>query len=225
MKRVLLFTMIMVLAVAGVFAANSGKNVPLSDSAKVKLDLDVEKFVVGFTFTESRAKLFTAYTGDYEMTSSYSTNEAKAEVTTAQSTAMYFFYDCAMKRDHNFKLTAEIVRPLTQQNDTDTGNATGTPDTIQYTATVTGGISNDDFKDGTWVTAANTLVTLDSENGDTKKTGTVVANLRGNATAPYTVVYASAMKIALAVKDGQHLEAKKSAVYRSEIKFTVETAS
>ncbi len=222
MKRVLLFTMIMVLAVAGVFAT-SGTSAPLSDTAKVKLDLDVEKFVVGFTISEGYARTFQPASGDFIMTSSYSTKDSKAEVTTAQETPMYFFYDCAMKRANNYKLTAEIVRPLTQQNDTDTGDAT-TPNTIQYTATITGGISYNDFADGTWVTAANTLVTLDSEDGTTKKSGTVVSNLRGDATAPYTVVYASAVKITLAVKDGQHLEAKKSAVYRSEIKFTVETA-
>jgi len=223
MKRILLTTTIFVLAALCVFAASG--SAPLSDTAKVKLDLDVEKFVIGFANSEENAKAFTVHSGDFLMISSYSDSTTKTEVKISQDTPMYFFYDAAMKRNNKFKLEAEIVKPLTQQNDTDTGDATN-PDTIQYTATITGDIGYDDFKDGTWVTAATTLITLDSSNeSGASKSGTVLSDLRGSATAPFTVVYASAMKIELAVKDGQHLEAKKSAVYRSEIKFTVKSTT
>lgn len=224
MKRILLTTTILILAVLSVFAT-SGTNVPLSDTAKVKLDLDVEKFVIGFADSEDNAKSFTVYSDDFIMTSSYSESTTKAEVKISQYTPMYFFYDAAMKRDNKFKLEAEILRPLTQQDNTGNSDASS-PDTIQYTATITGGIANDSFTDGTWYKTSDTLITLDSsgESG-TSKRGTVLDDLRGTTTEPFTVVYASAMKIALAVKDGQHLEKKKSAVYRSEIKFTVTNAT
>ncbi len=223
MKRILLTTTIFVLAVMSVFAVSG--DAPLSDKAKVKLDLDVEKFVIGFADSEDHAKAFTVYSDDFLMSSSYSNSSTKTEVTISQDTPMYFFYDAAMKRANKFKLEAEIVKPLTQQDASGNSDETSSPDTIQYTATITGGIEYDGFEDGTWVTAGANL-TLDSSGADgTLKSGTVLSDLRGTTAGPFTVVYASAMKIDLAVKPGQHLEAKKSAVYRSEIKFTVTSAN
>ncbi len=220
MKRVLLFTMIMVLAVAGLFAV-----VGKESQATVKLDLDVEKFVIGFSNDIAQARAFKDDTDEFLMTSSVTDDEDKTTVTVSQYDNMYFFYDAAMKRDNNFKLTAQILRPLTQQN----GDKDATsPDTINYSAKISniGYTDGSTFQDGTWVTDTTVSLTLDTDSSTTDAdSGVVMANLRGGATAPYTVVYACAFQIDLAVLNGQHLEAKKSAVYKSEIKFTISSIS
>ncbi len=220
MKRVVLFTMILALAAMSLFAVEN-------DNAKttVKLDLDVEKFVIGFSNNIENARAFKDDTDEFIMTSSVSNSANKTEVVVSHDGNMYFFYDVAMKRNSNFKLTAEIVRPLTQQD----GDKDATePDKINYSAEIKniGYTDSKTFQDGTWVTDTTVDLKLDSDSTttDTSNTGTVMANLRGAAKAPYTVVYACAFQIQLDVLDGQHLEAKKSAVYKSEIKFTIENA-
>ncbi len=48
----------------------------------------------------------------------------------------------------------------------------------------------------------------------------ILSNLRGAASEPYTVVYASALKISLETNE-ENIGAKKAAVYKSTITFTV----
>lgn len=226
MKRVLLFTMIMVLAVVGVFAAED----KTSADAKVKLDLNVEKFVIGFANSKTNAQTFSKVKDDYDfdIKSKVNGNVNKLEVLTQQKDNMYFFYDAALLKGLTYKLYAKINDPLTEQNSTDTGVATYTssnPDTISYTATIKDNVEKATaFVDGTWVTGVNTTdVVISSPAYNATSTYTEVRNLRGSATAPFTVVYASAFEIDLKVDGDQNLGSKKAAVYRSTISFKVAT--
>ncbi len=223
MKRILLATLFLILAAASVFAEDKGNK-----TAKVKLDLNVEKVVIGFAKSEADAQKFTATadTYDYEIRSSSSTDTDKLVITTTHADgSMYFFYDAALDKMLNYKLKGKIDTALIQQNEGDSAAAEN-PDYITYKATVTGNVAADSaFKDGTWV-KKDESVELSSpvDAGTTSSTYTDIrTNLRGDATAPYTVAYAGAFKIQLKVNDGQNLGAKKAAVYRSTITFAVET--
>ncbi len=223
MKRILLTTLVLILAAASVFAGTDKGD----KTAKVKLDLNVEKVVIGFASSEVNAQKFTATDNayDYVITSSSSEDAGKVEIiTTHADGSMYFFYDAALDKTLNYKLKGKIDTALIQQNDTDTG-AADNPDYITYKATVTGNVDPaTDFKDGTWVKKGET-VTLSSPS-DATTTSTIYTDIRGNLrdteTGPYTVAYAGAFKIQLKVDENQNLGAKKAAVYRSTITFAVE---
>ncbi len=223
MKRILLTTTILILAALSVFAEDKGNK-----TAKVKLELNVEKIVIGFANSEANAQKFTATadTYDYVITSSSSEDTDKLVITTTHADkSMYFFYDAALLKTLNYKLKGKIDTALIQQNDTDNG-AAANPDYITYKATVTGNVAADSsFKDGTWVKKDESVVL--SSPSDATTTSTTYTDIRGNLrdseTAPFTVAYAGAFKIALAVDPDQNLGAKKAAVYRSTITFAVET--
>lgn len=223
MKRILLTTTILILAVLCVFAEDKG-----SKQAKVKLDLNVEKIVIGFANSEANAMKFTATadTYDYVITSGSSSDTDKLVITTTHADgSMYFFYDAALLKTLKYKLKGKIDTALIQQDENDNGAATN-PDYITYKATVTGNVDEDSsFQDGTWV-KKNESVVLSSPSDATTKSNTytdIRSNLRGDATAPFTVAYAGAFKIALAVDHNQNLGEKKAAVYRSTITFAIET--
>ncbi len=224
MKRILLTTTILILVALSVFAGTDKG----SKEAKVKLDLNVEKIVIGFAKSEADAQKFTATadTYDYEITSGFSENDGQLVITTTHADgSMYFFYDAALDKDTNYKLKGKIDTALIQQNEGDTGKADN-PDFITYKATVTGNVDKDSgFEDGTWVEKGETVVL--SSPTDATTTSTTYTDIRGNLrdteTGPYTVAYAGAFKIHLAVDEDQNLGAKKAAVYRSTITFAVET--
>ncbi len=223
MKRILLTTTIFILAVLSVFADDKENK-----TAKVKLDLNVEKIVIGFAKSEADAQKFTATADpdDYVITSSSSKNDGQLVITTTHADgSMYFFYDAALLKTQKYKLKGKIDTALIQQNEGDTGKADN-PDYITYKATVTGNVVADsEFKDGTWVKKGETVVLLSPEDATTTSSTyiDIRGNLRDTETGPYTVAYAGAFKIHLAVDDGQNLGAKKAAVYRSTITFAVET--
>ncbi len=224
MKRILLTTLVLILAAATVFAGDDKG----SKNAKVKLDLNVEKVVIGFASSEENAKKFTATADTYEyvITSSSSTDTDKVVITTTHADgSMYFFYDAALDKNTTYKLKGKIDTALIQQNEGDSG-AADNPDYITYKATVTGDVDKDEnFKDGTWVKKDESVVLSSPMNAETTSTTytDIRGNLRGDATAPYTVAYAGAFKIQLTVNEGQNLGGKKAAVYRSTITFAVET--
>lgn len=214
MKRVLLCIMILLVAVSGVFA-DTVTTVPKDNkSATVSLDLNSEHFKTGFANSETNAKAFTATTDEFVLNA----NIQDGTMLTAANTdgSMYFFYKAALEKNTKYSLTAKIDKPLTQQDDTNNADATKA-DTIKYKATITGNIAYADFKDGTWVTQD---VSKEINSGDTSATE-ILANLRGaNAKTPYTVVYASALKINLNTTE-ENIGAKKAAVYKSTVTFTI----
>ena len=211
MKRVLLCIMILLVAVSGVFADTVAKD---NKSATVSLDLNSEHFKTGFANSEANAKAFTATTDEFVLNA----NIQDGAMLTAANTdgSMYFFYKAALEKNTKYSLTAKIDKPLTQQDDTNNADATNA-DTIKYKATITGNIAYADFKDGTWVTQD---VSKEIKSEDTSATE-ILANLRGaNAKTPYTVVYASALKINLNTNETK-IGAKKAAVYKSTVTFTI----
>lgn len=223
MKRILLTTLVLILAAVAVFAEDKG-----SKEAKVKLDLNVEKVVIGFANTKANAQKFiaTADNHDYLITSSSSDDTDKVVITTTHADgSMYFFYDAALEKNTTYKLKGKIDTALIQQNAEDSGAATNL-DYITYKATVTGDVDKDEnFKDGTWVKKGESVVLSSPADATTTSTTytDIRTNLRDSETAPYTVAYAGAFKIQLKIDDGQNLGAKKAAVYRSTITFAVET--
>ena len=141
MKRILLTTLVLILAAATVFAEDKGNKI-----AKVKLDLNVEKVVIGFAKSEADAQKFTATvdTYDYVITSSSSSDAGKVEIiTTHADGSMYFFYDAALDKTLNYKLKGKIDTALIQQNEGDSG-AAGNLDYITYKAKVTGNVTADE---------------------------------------------------------------------------------
>ena len=213
-KRTRILLLLLLLMPVMLFAEVKG-----AESTVVSLDLDVEKFNLGFADTEAHAVSFVKVRDGYEFRISSSVSQEdtdEIEVETSQDGTMYFFYSAAMKRATNFRLTAKILGPLTQQPE---GSETiENPDTIAYEAVITGNIdSSSSFKDGTWVKSGvnTTIKSSDTEAGE------ILSNMRGDAKSPYTVVYASAFQIDLRVTE-ENLGAKKAAVYRSEIQFAVE---
>ncbi len=224
MKRILLTTLVLILAAATVFAGTDKGD----KTAKVKLDLNVEKVVIGFADSEGNAQKFTATadTYDYEIKSSSSGDTDKVEITTNHADgSMYFFYDAALDKTLNYKLKGKIDTALIQQNEDD-GSAATNPDYITYKATVTGNVAADSaFKDGTWVKKDESVELSSPTDAETTSTTytDIRGNLRGTDSKPYTVAYAGAFKIQLKVDENQNLGAKKAAVYRSTITFAVET--
>ncbi len=214
-KRLQILLMLLLILPVAVFAETKG-----TESTIVSLDLDVEKFNLGFADSEANAVSFVKVKDGYEfrINSSVSQdNTDEIEVETSQEGTMYFFYSAAMKRATNFRLTAKILSPLTQQTEGD--EEVGDPDTIAYEAVITGDIDRTgSFRDGTWV-KSGVVKTITSSDEDASE---ILPNMRGDAKSPYTVVYASAFKIDLRVTE-ENLGAKKAAVYRSEIQFAVET--
>lgn len=224
MKRILLTTTIFILAVLSVFAGDDKG----SKTAKVKLDLNVEKIVIGFASSETNAQKFTATADSYDYVIESKSSEASDKVeiiTTHADGSMYFFYDAALDKTLKYKLKGKIDTALIQRNEADS-SAADNPDFITYKATVTGSVTADSaFKDGTWVKKDESVeLSSPSDANTTSSTYTEIrGNLRDTDTAPYTVAYAGAFKIQLAVDPNQNLGAKKAAVYRSTITFAVET--
>ena len=214
-KRTKILLLLLLLLPCILFAETKGQ-----ESTVVSLDLDVEKFNLGFADSEANAVSFVKVKDGYEfrINSSVSQdNTEDMEVKTSQEGSMYFFYSAAMKRATNFRLTAKILSPLTQQVAGE--DEIEDPDTIAYEAVITGNIdSAASFKDGTWVKSGvtKTITSSDTEASE------ILPNMRGDAKSPYTVVYASAFKIDLRVTE-ENLGAKKAAVYKSQIQFAVET--
>lgn len=213
MKRILLCLMILIIAVSGAFADEGRNKGDLSHStATVSLDLNSEHFRIGFANSEANAKSFTATDEEFVL----NPDIKDGAQLTAKNTdgSMYFFYKAALEKSTTYSLSAKIDKPLTQQDES--GDVSG-GDTIKYKATITGEIENTDFKDGTWVKQTVAASEIKSEDASATK---ILANLRGSASGPYTVVYASALKIALATTE-ENIGAKKAAVYKSTITFTV----
>ena len=211
MKRVLLCIMILLVAVSGVFADPVAKD---DKSATVSLNLNSEHFKTGFANSEANAKAFTATTDEFVLNA----NIQDGAMLTAANTdgSMYFFYKAALEKNTKYSLTAKIDKPLTQQDDTTKADATKA-DTINYKATITGNIAYAGFEDGTWVEQTVKTGTITSENTNES---VILENLRGSAVEPYTVVYASALKIKLNTTD-ENIGAKKAAVYKSTVTFTI----
>lgn len=216
MKRVLLCMMILLIAVSGVFADTTRNKDNLAESqATVSLDLNSEHFKIGFANSEDNAKSFTATDNEFVLNA----NIQDGAFLTAANTdgSMYFFYKAALEKSTTYSLTAKIDKPLTQQDPDTKADVTTNPDTIKYTATINGNIAYSDFKDGTWVTQNVTNKVIKSEDTDAS---VILSNLRGTATEPYTVVYASALKINLNTTE-ENIGAKKAAVYKSTVTFTI----
>lgn len=213
MKRILLCLMILIIALSGVFADDDrDKDNLASSKATVSLDLNSEHFRIGFANSLDNAKSFTATHEEFVL----NPNIQDGAQLTAKNTdgSMYFFYKAALEKSTTYSLSAKINEPLTQQGDSD--DVAGR-DTIAYKATITGEIENSDFKDGTWVKQTVAASEITSQDSAATK---ILANLRGSASEPYTVVYASALKIDLATTE-ENIGAKKAAVYKSTITFTV----
>ncbi len=214
MKRILLCLIILMIVVSGAFADDSRNKDNLANSnATVSLDLNSEHFRIGFANSETNAKSFAATTEDFVL----NPNIKDGASLTAKNTdgSMYFFYKAALEKSTTYSLKAKIDKPLTQQGDS--GDVSG-GDTIKYKATITGEIENSDFKDGTWV--KQTVATTSAITSEDSSATPILSNLRGAASEPYTVVYASALKISLETNE-ENIGAKKAAVYKSTITFTV----
>lgn len=212
MKRVLLSLLVLIIVVSGAFATTT--TYPAKSTATVSLDLNAENFRIGFATSEDNAKAFTASTADFVLNQNITGSSLTASNADG---SMYFFYKAALEKNTTYSLTAKIDKALTQTDDNGE-YVTNNPDTIAYKATITGNISNNSFTDGQWVT--QTVATASPiKSGDSAAT-TILSNLRGTATQPYSVVYASALKIDLATTE-ENIGAKKAAVYKSTITFTV----
>lgn len=221
MKRILLLTVVLVLAVCAIFAGT----VKDDETATVKLDLNIEKFVTGFANSESNAQKFSAVESGHEFLFVSAANDNPLTlVVPVQDTSesMYYFYDAALDKDTTYKLKAQIDSPLTQQPAT--GETLSSPATIAYTAKISGNVAAEtNFKNGTWVQGTE-AVTISSPKAASDASYTDIrANLRGaSPVTPYTVVYAGAFKIELAITSGQDLGKKPAAEYKSSITFAVE---
>ena len=187
---------------------------PTAD-ATVQLNLNTDKFNIGFASTEANAKAFTSSSGPFVLETSIADNTL---VTTA-SGIFYLFYNAVIGTNKQYKLYLKITNPFCIS-----GSATpaSEDECIPYSITVEKG------SDGSWnwdgsskATISSTGILIDSptfSNLSAIQKPVESTSLRGASTLFNVSGYA---KVTATVSDD--IKEKKKGSYESKIQLIVST--
>ena len=187
---------------------------PTAD-ATVQLNLNTDKFNIGFASTEENAKKFTSSSGPFVLKTSIADNTL---VTTA-SGVFYLFYNAVIGTNTQYKLYLQINNPLLNTSHA-SGQAYTLNEYIPYSITVEEGSAGWKWDGASKFTISDTGVSISSPASPTTAASkkAIETNLRGDSVLFNVSGYA---KVTASVTNDIKVKAKGS--YESTIKLIVST--
>ena len=189
---------------------------PTAD-ATVQLNLNTDKFNIGFASTEENAKEFTSSSGPFVLKTSIADNTL---VTTA-SGEFYLFYNAVIGTATQYKLYLQINNPLLHTSHASEENPTyEDSEYIPYSITVEEGSAGWKWDGASKSTISDTGVSISSPASPTTAASkkAIETNLRGSSALFNVSGYA---KVTASVTNDIKVKAKGS--YESTIKLIVST--
>ena len=188
---------------------------PTAD-AKVQLNLNTDKFNIGFASSEDNAKAFTSYSDPFVLT----TNVADTTLVTTASGVFYLYYNAVIGSSYTYKMYLEIDSPLLHLNP-DSETSYDDSEYIAYTIDVKKGDAVDWHWDGSSSGTISTGISIASPASSTAssvKNAIERIDLRGSSKLFNVSGYAK-----LTASVTSDISSKKKGSYESSIKLIVST--
>lgn len=184
---------------------------------KVRLNLNTDKFNIGFASSEDNAKAFTSYSDPFVLT----TNVEDTTLVTTASGEFYLYYNAVIGSSYTYKMYLEIVSPLLYLNPETEGSYVES-ECIAYSIQIDKGAAKDWHWDGSSSgTISTTGVSITSPTSSTDssvKEAIESIDLRGSSKLFNVSGYAK-----LTASVTPDISSKKKGSYESRIKLIVST--